>query len=240
MRSITRRTMVAGLFALPALLAACTKEEPVEVTEETTEEAQEGGALLGGWQSVAPGEALVSDEARSVFEAAVLPEDPSNVVVAELARQVVSGTNHAFLSYNETVGGWGVHVVYENLSGDVELISAASLDPAGLSVIDEDATEGMLGAWQVVEQEAANLSPAEAQEAFELAMGSYVGMDLRPIACLARQVVSGTNYLVLCEGSPVVLDAPHNLYVATVYADLEGNAEFQGVEMLDLLAYIGM
>ena len=232
MNAITRRTMIAGMLALPTLLAACAQSQ--EATADDQGEAQ----MLGGWQVAAPGEPLVDDAARELLASALTEADGAYEPYAEIAQQVVSGTNHAFLVTGEG-GAWCVAVVYENLDGEASLVSVAEIDPNEIATADEDASEGLLGAWQVLEQAGAALSPAEAQEAFDLAYGAYVGVDLHPIACLATQVVSGTNYRVLCEGAPVVPDATHHLYVATAYADLDGNAEFSEVELVDLLAYVG-
>ena len=42
---------------------------------------------------------------------------------------------------------------------------------------------------------------------------------------LRRQVVSGTNYCLLCEITPVTPNAEATYALVTVYADLNGGAE---------------
>ena len=49
-------------------------------------------------------------------------------------------------------------------------------------------------------------------------------MSFTPVAYLGSQVVAGTNYQILCIGSPVVPTPAYALCVVTVYADLEGGA----------------
>ena len=229
MENITRRAFVSGTLAT-LLLAACGKKD---------DKPEEPAATLGGWEAVAAAESLLDDDAQAIFDLAAEAGELDGTGVAELARQVVSGTNHAFLAFSPTASRWDIVVAYEDLQGAVSVLSTAEIDPADLHVTDADETEGMVGAWEVLEQAGTTLVPSEAQDAFDAAMGAHVGVDLKPIACLATQLVSGTNYLVLCGGAPVVADPKPSLYLATVYADLDGNAEFTSVETLDLLANIG-
>ena len=52
---------------------------------------------------------------------------------------------------------------------------------------------------------------------------------------MGTQVVAGTNYMFLCEGSKVVQNPKPELYVVKVYQDLNGNADFTYVEPLSPL-----
>ena len=61
------------------------------------------------------------------------------------------------------------------------------------------------------------------------ALEKLVGADYEPIALLATQIVSGTNYSILCQVTPVVPDAESSFAIAHVYQDLEGNAEITEV-----------
>ncbi|MDO4477949.1 MAG: hypothetical protein Q4B73_02765 [Lachnospiraceae bacterium] len=102
--------------------------------------------------------------------------------------------------------------------------------------VDEPA-DVVTGGWTVVEGESKAEIPAEVQEAFDKAMESFTGMALTPVAYLGSQVVAGTNYQVLCTGAAVVAEPVVELKVATIYADLDGNAEVLSVADFDLGVY---
>ena len=95
---------------------------------------------------------------------------------------------------------------------------------------------GLLGGWTVYEDTAEAELPEEVKAAFDKALEGYVGMNFTPIAYLGSQVVSGTNYMILCKGAPVVLDPQTGLYVVVIYADLEGNATITNVADFDIAA----
>ncbi len=59
-------------------------------------------------------------------------------------------------------------------------------------------------------------------------MEGYTGMGFKPLALLATQVVSGTNYRFVCESIPVD-GGEHGCALVTVYADLDGNSEITEV-----------
>ena len=56
-------------------------------------------------------------------------------------------------------------------------------------------------------------------------MEGLLGVKYEPLALLSTQLVSGTNYCFLCEGTTVTPGEPASLYLVKVYADLQGGAE---------------
>lgn len=241
--------LMTGALALSVALMGCggTKTDTADTTEATdVEQSPEEGAevLDGGWGVVSEASTQLSEDEQAVFDQALEGmTGVSYTPVRVLATQVVAGTNYAFLCTGETVTaepqtGWYVVVVYQNLEGASELTSIAEIDVADVKRASESDDADVVGGWAVAEAADVELLPAEAQTAFQIARESYVGVDLHPLATLASQVVAGTNYLILCEGEAVVPDAKPQLYVAEVYADLDGNAELTSVELFDLLAYL--
>lgn len=97
--------------------------------------------------------------------------------------------------------------------------------PAGAEMLD--------GGWETVSQEEGKL-PDEAKAAFDKATEKLVGASYKPLALLATQLVAGTNYCILCEISPVVLNPVPHFALVYVYADLEGNATITNIADLDL------
>lgn len=81
--------------------------------------------------------------------------------------------------------------------------------------------------------------PGEAQVAFDKAMDAIEGATYDPIAVLGTQVVSGTNYAILCRVTPIVTDGTSELAVVTVYEDLDGRAEILSAEPFDLATVAG-
>ncbi len=92
------------------------------------------------------------------------------------------------------------------------------------------------GGWELVDHEAAAL-PAEVQTAFDKAVETYTGSQLKPVAFMARQIVAGNNYMILCQALPAVENPAPVYQMVVIYADLEGNASITHVENLNLADY---
>ena len=67
-----------------------------------------------------------------------------------------------------------------------------------------------------------------------------MGVDYTPVALLATQVVSGTNYRLLCAGTPVTPNGVTELYVVDVYEDTSGKAEITDAQKVLLAEYVGI
>ena len=65
-----------------------------------------------------------------------------------------------------------------------------------------------------------------------------MGVDLKPIAHLASQLVSGNNYLFLCSGTTTSPTSGTELYAVEVYQPLEGDASITNTQLVDLTAYL--
>ena len=170
------------------------------------------GTMLGGWK--------VDRESSVEVEDAVL----------HLGSQLVSGTNHCVLCR-----GWVLNFVYEDLEGKTEIKRSVPMDVAALAEAEiEEIGEpaGMtLGGWSLTDD--GSLSDA-AQSAFAKAMEGFVGVNYTPVALLGTQLVSGTNYCLLCEAAVVYPDAKPYYAVVTVYESLDGAAEIRNIVALDL------
>ncbi|MCR4606810.1 MAG: hypothetical protein K5771_03680 [Oscillospiraceae bacterium] len=90
--------------------------------------------------------------------------------------------------------------------------------------------EPMAGGWAL--NESTEMS-ADAQKAFDKAIDGLMGVNYSPAAMLATQLVSGTNYCVLCEATVVYPDAQPYWALVYVYADLQGNAKVTNIVALD-------
>ncbi len=83
------------------------------------------------------------------------------------------------------------------------------------------------GGWTAVSDQ--TITP-ELQEMFDKAMEKLIGVGYRPISLLETQIVNGTNYKFLCEGTAVYPGAAVKTYIITIHQDLEGNAEILEIE----------
>ena len=95
------------------------------------------------------------------------------------------------------------------------------------------------GSWTVCKPEGASL-PQKAQTAFTQATSTFVGVSFEAVTLLGTQVVSGTNYLILCVGTPAISDPVPEIYATCIHEDPQGKAEVDadGTNQLDLLTYV--
>ena len=207
--------------------------------------------MAGGWtvppstENPIPND--LTDEEQAIFDKAVDAQPDlgkgDDQPVAVLATQVVAGTNYAYLCKGvppspDSDELWAIFGVYNDLQGNARIISAASIDIPDIETTDTAPDGQMTGAWEIREATSGVAMTAEAAQAFSKASENYDGVQINPLALLGTQVVAGTNYLILGTG-PAAADNPTTvLYVATVYEDLQGNAEFTDVSQFNLLAYV--
>ncbi|MBQ3274259.1 MAG: hypothetical protein IJH51_03070 [Christensenellaceae bacterium] len=214
--------------------AAPAEETPAEEAEEMT-----GDPILGGWTVFEGNASLLNDEQKKVFaEATEAVTGEELTPVAVVGTQVVAGMNYEFLcigrpSVKELEGQaiWDMVSVYVDLDGNCELVSVKEFDitdPAAGQVYEE----GPMGAWECAID--GTCVEGEAAEAFDKTSKEFEGMKLTPAVLLGTQVVAGTNYRLLCVGETANRDYA---CVATVYEDLDGNAEITGCTVLDIGQY---
>lgn len=203
-----------------AAAASATVEDAAEAaTEEAA--AEQAEAITGGWTIAESPD--VPDEVKALLEKAVEKMVGAEYEpVAYIGSQVVAGTNHALLCritpvVPDAVSHYAIVTLYEDLEGIAMITDTYDSQAEGEALSGE-----LTGAWENPE------SPAvtdEAKAALEKAVEKMVGAEYKPVALLATQIVSGTNYSILCEVTPVVPDAESAFAIVHVYQDLEGNAE---------------
>lgn len=236
-------------LALTALLGGCSSASarlPQGGTEQTEAvENSEPQESVGGWETSVEEVPRLTSEEEGIFTDALKQLDGADYKpVAVLATQLVSGTNYAFLAEGtpiDTQGdtAWFVIVVYRNLDGESSVSCIQEVHVDAMRTLQGAPAGLLLGGWQVKAQTSQELVPEEAGKAFGEASAAYEDVSLVPIATLASQVVSGTNYRVLCEGVPADGDGTtHLLYVAELYVDLDGGAELTNVSQLEFLSYV--
>lgn len=213
-----------------ALLSGCSG------SARPTSEAAPAGELAGGWEildcesSLSPDEAAVFEKAAEGWTGADF--DP----VAVIATQVVSGTNYCFLAKVTTVTAdpashYAFVYVYADLNGDAKISGTKDIE-IDVDVTDDtgDTTEGLAGGWTLSEPEGNSVAN---REVLEKALEGFVGSKLAPIACIASQIVSGTNYCFVVKETRVTAQPVSYIALVYVYEDLEGNAGILNIHTID-------
>lgn len=199
---------ILALLMIVVMIFCCCAcgGEKTEVSENT------GGSAVGGWEMADSHD--ITEEQAAIFEKALEGLTGAKYeAVAYIASQLVSGTNHLFLVrvapvVPDPVEKYALARVYEDLNGNVRLEEVIETDI-------ETNVNGTLGGWQ----------QAENTEVAEDIAAVISNQGLVPVAVSATQVVSGTNYCVLCQSDPAAPDLKDMFCMAYVYQDLQGNTE---------------
>ncbi len=70
-------------------------------------------------------------------------------------------------------------------------------------------------------------------EMVEKATADMLGVKYEPVAVIGRQIVSGTNYRILCKITPVTPDAAATYAIVTIYETLDGAVEVTDIQNCD-------
>ncbi len=196
---------------------------------------KEEQAVSGGWALTADKAVALPDELQDAFAKAT-EKNAGLVPVALVGTQVVAGTNYMLLC-NEG-GAYKMVVVYRSFDGSAELTQNSAFELTDYTYGESaEPGEQLAGGWSAPDSLTVLPLTEEAQKAFDKAKENFVGSNLEPMALLGTQVVAGMNYAILCRVTPVVPDPVSTVQVVTVYADLQGNAEFTSFCVIDHAKY---
>ena len=188
----------------------------------------------GGWTLFADNTPCMLNEKDSTQINEALKDHGGDFEVLGLvATQVVSGTNYMYLAYgteaNEAIPGYYFIKLYSDTKGNNSIVSVESIDVTGIKTVNLPG-KAAAGAWDVrTSGKPGMFSDQNVQKSFDAVNKGDVIYN--PVALLATQLVSGTNYKALCTGND------KNLYVVTWYVDLKGNASLTSSECVDIGAY---
>lgn len=224
--------------------ADAESEEPAAEGEPEPEPVPVLGAgLVGGWDvSGAAPETVLPDEVKAAFDAAtakLLGVD--YVPVAYLGSQVVAGKNYAVLCKKTAVAPdaettLAVLIIYQDLEGDASVLYINDFDVTAASSAETPAAQ-LAGGWTVPEEYEAYDLPEGAAQAFAKANEAFLGNRLEPVAYLGSQLVSGTNYAILCRSTLATNPPVSSIQVAIVYEDLDGSAVFSDIHTVNIADY---
>ncbi len=105
------------------------------------------------------------------------------------------------------------------------LMAAMMLLTLTLPVLAEEETGALggksLGGWTTYTGNPTTI-PEEVISCFNSAFENFVGCTYEPVALLAYQVVSGTNYCLLCRCTVISLESPETFVIVYLTHDADG------------------
>ena len=195
--------------------------------------------LTGGWETVLSNRVNdLSEEDIYNFNNAIKDYSKEKLeVVALLGKQVVAGTNYMFLA--KTDNKYKIVIVYTDLEGISKVSKVSDFDYSKYVNKDLNGNNEMLsGGWYT---ESSNidykLEDEKIEKMYESATSELTGVEYKPLLVIGKQIVSGTNYAILCYGKPIVPNATTDIYLMTIYNDLNNNSEILGISYINLAEY---
>lgn len=195
--------------------------------------------LTGGWETILSNRVNdLSEEDIYNFNNAIKDYSKEKLeVVALLGKQVVAGTNYMFLA--KTDNKYKIVIVYTDLEGISKVSKVSDFDYSKYVNKDLNGNNEMLsGGWYT---ESSNieykLEDEKIEKMYESATSELTGVEYKPLLVVGKQIVSGTNYAILCYGKPIVPNATTGIYLMTIYNDLNGNSEILGISYINLAEY---
>lgn len=232
-----KKLLIMALCLLCLFTVACGKKE---------EKKDEDKTIVGGWETVlASQDKNMQEDVVNYFNDAKGTYAGLNLdLVALLGKQVVAGNNYMYLAKGyqpgeEAKATYKVVIVYHDLEGKNTITKVNDFDYIKYVNENIDANnEEVTGGWEVESSGRPYTIFEESEYTFyDKATETLTGMNFKPVALLGKQLVAGNNYAVLCYGAATVPDAKENVYVLTIYEDLQGNAEVTGIAYVDLSVF---
>lgn len=229
--------LVGVLFLTGCSLFGNKKEEKGEKTPMEN--------ITGGWETIiADKKAGMTNEEVEIFEAAKKNYlDLELEAIAVLGKQVVAGTNYMYLAKgyekgNEANATYNIVVIYHDLENKSTVKSVSAFDYTKYTNVDKSYNgEQVSGGWSTTLPQKYKILDDKVQTIFTDATNKQVGITYLPIALVGTQLVSGTNYAILCYGTYSDQNATTAIYLVTIYSDLENNNEIISSANIDLAQY---
>ena len=193
-------------------------------------------------------QAKLPEEVEKAFNKATEKHTGSTLEpVAYMGSQVVAGMNYMILCQAETTtqepeASYQIAIIYADLEGNAELTSLEDFDIVKYTEGEGTKSKGGLaGGWYAASEPAGLEIPENVKNAYgkatEAVCWEWAEVDL--LAYLGSQVVSGTNYAILCHGKLTEDESVDQIFVAKIYEDPEGNAEVSNIYTIDLTELTG-
>ncbi len=171
---------------------------------------------------------VITKARKKMFNKAFKKFVGSTVVpVAYLGSQVVAGSRHVYLCRSKTATKdakeyYCFVTLFKNLKGKVSIEKIVDTEV-------ETNINGLDGGWY--QPKSAKLTKT-VKKAFNKALKGLVGVDYTPVAVIAKQVVAGYNYAVLCRSKVVYPGAEEGFSIVTLYKGVNGKVELSDIKKL--------
>ena len=216
------------VIAVCLVLVGCGKKEDKDADQ-----------VVGGWENTFTNSQIGFDETLlELFKKANDNyKDMDLEPVAVLAKQVVAGTNYMILAKDSKE--YKMVVLYKDLEGKASITNVSTFDYTKyINQNYANSAQALVGGWTVESTgRLGMLEDSNIQAAFDNATSAFAGMTYSPITVLGKQVVSGTNYAVLCFGKPSYDGMPEGVYLLTLYVKLDGTSEVTSQAYVDITKY---
>lgn len=207
------------------------------------EKNESANTVSGGWEiNGITSQKTLPEDIQKAFEKATADESEYTLEpVAYIGTQVVAGRNHMILCRAKTSddpdGTYKVAVIYEDLEGNAELTSLGDFTLEDY-IEGEGAASGkqLSGGWYVPDSDVTADIPEEVQEAYNEATATvdWEWSEVAPLAYIGNQIVSGTNFALLCRGDYNSDEKASELMVIVVYEGIDGNSEISNIHRIDI------
>ena len=223
---------------IKSVIVLCVLFAAIMLTVSTSASA----ATPGGWSVSKARYSFLNKSQKKIFNKATKKlTGVSYQPAALLARQTVAGTNYVFLCQGKTVTAkpvkaWYILTASKSLNNRIALRSVKKIKISSIKTSENPRSATLDGGLQIVniKNKSAALSKS-VRKVFRKGTAKYVGYELRPVALLGTQVVSGKNYRFLCFGTGY---AGSDLFVVDIYQNTNGKCSLESCKALNLEKYV--
>lgn len=215
-----KKILLSILILLIGVVVAGCSEEKMDVSS--------------GWEIImTDSKQTLDNDLKKVFEDAKKTSEEKLDYIALLAKQVVAGTNYMFLCKDND--SYKVVVIYRNLEGVSKITKVTDFNPIGyINENKEVVYEQLAGGWYVSIPDGNITIDSTVNNYFNKATKTLTGAAYYPIAVLAEQKKSGTDYALLCYGEGSYSGSMAGIYMLTLHIDKDDNPEIASISALDL------
>jgi len=128
-------------------------------------------------------------------------------------------------------------MIYSKLKHYISYFLAACMIVSCLSACFITPVHAISGEWEIEEPAKAAELTGDVKAVFEQATTGIVGASYTPMAYYATQVVSGTNYAVLCYKTVTSSPPTSSLAVVKMNKDINGKASLLSIDNFDISNY---
>ena len=190
--------------------------------------------VVGGYEiDLTTKQAHIEEYELNIFKEIKKDKYKDLEVVALLGEQVVAGKNYIFLCKDNKE--YKIVTIYKDLEEKVKVTSVKDFNPTKYANEKFEYNKNNLdGGIQVIIPPKGVELDEKVNTIFTTAMEKEKSGEYKPIGVVGHQVVSGTNYLVLCYGSINIEEPNTGIYMITLYEDLKGTSEVVSIAYIDI------